>query len=53
MGTDLGDTDIECHEGRQIRFVDPAEIGSLDLTASARVALRAFLDSDRYRTLVP
>ena len=51
MGTDLGDSDIECHEGRQICFVDPAGIGSLELTASATVALRGFLDSDHYRRL--
>jgi len=53
MGTDLGDGDIECHEGRQICFVDPDELGSLELTASATVALRGFLDSDHYRRLVP
>ncbi len=53
MGTDLGDADIECHEGRQICFVDPAGLDALDLTASARVALRPFLESETYRTMAP
>lgn len=45
---DLTDDDIECHEGRRIVFVDPHRARSLDLTASARVALPVFLDSDLY-----
>ena len=51
MRTDLTDADIVCGEGRQIVFVDPARVPALDLTASARVALQAFLDSDHYRRL--
>ena len=51
VSVDLTDDDIECHEGRQICFVDPGELGSLELTASATVALRGFLDSDHYRRL--
>ena len=50
MGTERGDADIECHEGRQICFVDPGGLDALDLTASARVALRPFLASDTYRS---
>ena len=33
------DADIECHEGRQIVFVEPSLARELDLTASARIAL--------------
>jgi 8-oxo-dGTP pyrophosphatase MutT (NUDIX family) len=46
--TDLTDDDIECHEGRQIVFVDPARVPELDLTAAAEIALRRFLDSEQY-----
>ncbi len=45
---DLTDADIECHEGRQMVFVDPATTGDLDLTASARIALPDLLGSDLY-----
>ena len=48
---DLTDDDIECHEGRRIVFVDPAETPRLDLTASARIALPVFLSSDLYARL--
>lgn len=51
LRTDLTDADIVCGEGRQIVFVDPGQVSTLDLTASARVALQAFLDSDHYRRL--
>ena len=37
MRTDLTDADIECHEGRQIVFVEPSRARELDLTASARI----------------
>ena len=50
-GTRLTDADIVCGEGRQIVFVDPADAAGLDLTASARVALPAFLESDLYKEL--
>ena len=46
MGADLTDDDIVLGEGRQIVFVDPATIGDLPLTASARVALPRFIASD-------
>jgi 8-oxo-dGTP diphosphatase len=51
MRTGLTDDDIECHEGRQIVFVDPERVGALDLTAAAGVALGEFLDSELYRAL--
>lgn len=51
MRADLTDDDIECHEGRQIVFVEPLRALELDLTASARVALGAFLDSDAYAAM--
>lgn len=50
--TNLTDADIECHEGRQIVFVDPATTTSLNLTAAARVALPEFLASATYRSLI-
>ena len=52
MGTDLTDDDVECNEGRQIVFVDPRLIGELDLTASARIALQRFLESEDYRRIL-
>jgi 8-oxo-dGTP pyrophosphatase MutT (NUDIX family) len=52
-GTALTDADIDCQEGRQIVFVDPAEALNLDLTAAAKIALPEFLSSDRYRSLKP
>ena len=48
MPTDLTDDDVECHEGRQIVFVDPDRVSDLDLTAAAAIALPQFLDSDLY-----
>jgi 8-oxo-dGTP pyrophosphatase MutT (NUDIX family) len=50
-GVDLTDTDVECHEGRQIVFVDPASIGDLPLTRSAQQALPDLLGSDMVREL--
>ena len=50
--TDRSDDEIDCREGRQIVFVDPATARGLDLTAAAAKALPAFLDSDRYRSLL-
>lgn len=49
--TDLTDADIECNEGRQIVFVDPAEALALDLSAAAAIILPAFLASPRYQHL--
>jgi 8-oxo-dGTP diphosphatase len=51
MRTHLTDDDLECHEGRQIVFVEPARARALDLTASARVALPVFLDSEAYAAM--
>ena len=51
MRTDVTDDDVECHEGRQIVFVDPASVPALDLTAAAAIALPQFLDSDLYRRM--
>ena len=49
--TDLTDADIECHEGRQIVFVDPAKAPDLDLSDSARIGLAPFLGSPRHAAL--
>lgn len=49
--TDLTDADIECHEGRQIVFVDPDAARGLDLTAAATDLVPAFLDSSTYARL--
>jgi 8-oxo-dGTP diphosphatase len=51
MRADLSDDDVECHEGRQIVFVDPDRVPGLDLTAAAAIALPRFLDSDLYRRM--
>ena len=50
-GVDLSDRDIDCQEGRQIVFVDPATVGDLPLSHSATLALPALLSSDLYRRL--
>jgi 8-oxo-dGTP pyrophosphatase MutT (NUDIX family) len=52
MRTDLTDDDLECHEGRQIVFVEPSRARGLDLTAAAAIALPAFLDSPEYAAMV-
>lgn len=51
-GTDLADADIVVGEGRRIVFVEPAAARSLDLTASGRLLVPAFLDSAEYRDLL-
>ena len=51
--TSLADSDIECHEGRRMVFVEPATARRLPLTRSAAVALPGFLDSDLYARLGP
>jgi 8-oxo-dGTP pyrophosphatase MutT (NUDIX family) len=48
---DATDADIVVGEGRQIVFVDPAAVPSLDLAASSRHFVPDFLVSDLYRTL--
>jgi 8-oxo-dGTP pyrophosphatase MutT (NUDIX family) len=50
-GTDLTDDDIECHEGRQIVFVDADRARGLDLSSAASDIVPAFLHSDLYRDL--
>jgi 8-oxo-dGTP diphosphatase len=49
---DVTDDDIVLGEGRQIVFVDPALVLTLDLGGSARPILADFLASDRYAQLV-
>jgi 8-oxo-dGTP diphosphatase len=48
---DLTDDDIVLGEGRAIVFVDPRQIGSLDLAESNAHFLPRFLASDLYRQL--
>jgi ADP-ribose pyrophosphatase YjhB (NUDIX family) len=48
---DLTDADIVVGEGRQIVFVDPDVVPTLDLAASSRHFVPAFLDSDLYRSM--
>lgn len=49
--TELTDADVECHEGRQMVFVDTAAALELDLTHPTRLGLTDFLASDLYRKL--
>lgn len=49
--SDLTNADIDCHEGRQIVFVDPEVARGLDLTAAATDIVPAFLDSPTYDRL--
>ena len=49
--TDLTDADVVVGEGRRIVFVDPDTARGLDLTASAKAVIPAFLDSEDYRRL--
>lgn len=49
--TTLTDADIECHEGRQIVFVDPDTVPTLELSAGASIILPAFLASPHYQHL--
>lgn len=48
---DLTDDDIECHEGRQIVFVEPERARHLDLTMTGVLAVPTFLASDVYRRM--
>lgn len=48
---DLTDADITCGEGRQMVFVDPAVVPTLELTGSAADILPAFLSSELYSTM--
>lgn len=47
----LADADIVVGEGRQIVFVDPADVPALDLASSSRHFVPQFLDSDLYLSL--
>ncbi len=47
----LADSDIVVGEGRQIVFVDPDVVPTLDLAPSSRHFVPDFLTSDFYRTL--
>jgi 8-oxo-dGTP pyrophosphatase MutT (NUDIX family) len=49
--TDLTDDDVECHEGRQMVFVDPATAVGLPLARATALVLPDLLDSDLYRRL--
>ncbi len=50
-GVDLTDADVECHEGRQIVFVDPLAALDLPLSHSAAEALPALVGSPTHREL--
>jgi 8-oxo-dGTP pyrophosphatase MutT (NUDIX family) len=51
--TDLTDADIDCREGRQIVFVDPAVARELPLSKGASDIVPAFLRSDLYASMAP
>src|SRR5687767_11396453 len=51
--TDLTDADIDCREGRQIVFVEPAVARGLDLSAAAADIVPALLASGTYAALAP
>ena len=46
--TDLTDADVECHEGRQIVFVDPTTVHTLDWNRALAVALPRVIGSPSY-----
>jgi 8-oxo-dGTP diphosphatase len=48
---DVTDADMVVGEGRQIVFVDPAVVPTLDLASSSRHFIPDFLTSDLYRSL--
>jgi 8-oxo-dGTP pyrophosphatase MutT (NUDIX family) len=50
---DLTDDDIDCREGRQIVFVDPATTSGLRVTKGAEAIIPAFLRSEVYATMTP
>lgn len=50
-GVDLTDDDVECREGRQMVFVEPATAVTLPLTGSSSLTIPALLSSDLYRKL--
>jgi len=50
---DLTDADVDCREGRQIVFVDPATVPGLRLTRGAEGIVPAFLRSELYASMAP
>jgi 8-oxo-dGTP pyrophosphatase MutT (NUDIX family) len=46
--TDLTDADVECHQGRQIVFVDPTTVHTLDWSRALAVALPRIVGSPAY-----
>ncbi|MDX6373896.1 MAG: 8-oxo-dGTP diphosphatase [Nocardioidaceae bacterium] len=50
-GTELGDADIVCGEGRQIVFVEPSAARALDLSSAASIVVPGFLDSELYASM--
>ena len=50
--TTLTDADIVVGEGRQIVFVDPADVPALDTSESSSHFVSAFLSSPAYADLV-
>ena len=51
--TDLDDDDVDCREGRQMVFVDPAVVAELPLSRSALAVVPGFLRSGLYARLAP
>lgn len=49
--TRLTDDDIDCREGRQIVFVDPARVPGLRLTVATGLSLPDFLASEHHHDL--
>ncbi|KRF37652.1 NUDIX domain-containing protein [Nocardioides sp. Soil805] len=47
--TALTDADVVCGEGRQIVFVEPSALSTLDLTATTKALLPLVLDGDAQR----
>ena len=50
---DLTDADIDCREGRQIVFVDPATTPGLRMTKGAEGIVPAFLRGEVYASMAP
>lgn len=48
---DAVDDDVVCHEGRQMVFVEPDVVPTLDLAPSARAVVPEFFGSTTYRQL--
>ena len=49
--TDLTDAQVECHEGRQMVFVDPVTTPALPMSRATALVLPSLLTSDLYRRL--